>query len=88
MCAGAGVPRSCVYELKSGRNKGISRKNAEKIASFFDITVDELYSSKQKEKPPLTDDEFDLILSMRDLTVKELEQVKSYVSFVKSQRKQ
>ena len=85
MCSVAGVPRSCIYELKSGRNKGVSRKNAEKIASFFGMTVDELYSGKQKEKPPTMDGRvFELITICNQLTNENLLKAADYIRYLLS----
>jgi transcriptional regulator with XRE-family HTH domain len=42
MCREAGVPRSALSDYKVGRKKSISLKNVEKIADYFDTTVDYL----------------------------------------------
>ena len=51
LCKKAKVAASSIYEIRSGRKSGISRKTAEKLATALEITVDELYG---KEKTPDT----------------------------------
>lgn len=82
MCTVAGVPRSCIYELKSGRNKGISRKNAEKIAYFFQITVDELYTGIKKEPPTMDGRVFELITICNQLTDENLLKAADYIRYL------
>ena len=43
LCKAASVPTSSLYEIKSGRKSGISRKTAEKLSAALGITVAELY---------------------------------------------
>ena len=42
LCKEAGVQPSILTDLKMGRQKGLSAKNAEKIASYFGISVGQL----------------------------------------------
>lgn len=44
MCADIGVSRQLLTELKSGRSKTISLTTAQKIAEYFDITVESLFA--------------------------------------------
>ena len=54
MCAGAGVSRSILTDLKTGRKKSINTDTAQKIADYFGVSVDRvLGNSEQKEKPTL-----------------------------------
>ena len=56
MCLDLGLSKSTLSDIKAGRKKGISVQTAQKIAGYFDITVDELYGiEEQKEKPVETD---------------------------------
>lgn len=50
MCVELGISKSTMTDLKNGRIKSVSAVNAQKIASYFNITVDELYG-KQKSSP-------------------------------------
>lgn len=53
MCRGAGVARAVLSDYKTGRKQSISVKNLEKIADFFDISLDELTGRTQKEAAPI-----------------------------------
>lgn len=50
MCVELGISKSTMTDLKNGRIKSVSATNAQKIASYFNITVDELYG-KEKSSP-------------------------------------
>ncbi|MEG1011001.1 MAG: helix-turn-helix transcriptional regulator [Ruthenibacterium sp.] len=51
MCKDLGVQPSLVTELKMGRKNGMKAETAEKIATYFGVTVGYLLGSEQKEKP-------------------------------------
>lgn len=53
MCLDLGLSKSTMSDLKYGRTKSMSAATAQKIAGYFEITVDELYGieDEQKEKP-------------------------------------
>ena len=58
MCLDLGLSKSTMSDLKSGRIKGNSVPTAQKIAGYFDISVDELYGEEdKKEKPVIMIDE-------------------------------
>ena len=42
MCRGAGIPQSTMTELKKGRTRTLSMKNAAKVAAFFGVPVESL----------------------------------------------
>ena len=61
MCLDLGMSKSTLSDMKNGRTKGLSMPNAQKIAGYFGITVDELYGSespKNEEKPTVANDGF------------------------------
>ena len=49
MCLDLGLSKSTLSDLKNGRTKGISVPTAQKIASYFGVTVDELYGNEPSE---------------------------------------
>lgn len=51
MCLDLGLSKSTMTDLKNGRIKGVSINTAQKMAAYFNITVDELYGI-EKEKAP------------------------------------
>ena len=56
MCLDLGMSKSTLSDMKKGRTKGLSMPNAQKIAGYFGITVDELYGNEEKEMPTVQDD--------------------------------
>lgn len=58
MCLDLGLSKSTLSDIKSGRKKGVSTATAQKIASYFDVTVGYLLGEEeQKEKPLINEDE-------------------------------
>ena len=57
MCKSAGVQRSALSDYKSGKNKTISFSNLQKIADYFNMTVDELVNGKKSPDSMSEDDE-------------------------------
>lgn len=62
MCTDLNISKSLMTDLKSGRKKGINAETAQKIASYFGVSVGYLLGEEeQKEKPVLTKkDELDI----------------------------
>lgn len=54
LCRKSGVPRSTLSDYKSGRIKSISAEKLNKIATFFDVSVDYLLGNTGIKKEPLT----------------------------------
>ena len=61
LCKDVGITPSIITDLKMGRKEGLSAKNADKIASYFGISVGYLLGTdsdpRQKEKPLVNGDE-------------------------------
>ena len=55
MCTELGFSKSLMTDLKSGRKKGVNAETAQKIASYFGVSVGYLLGEEKKEKP--TDDD-------------------------------
>lgn len=72
MCTDIGMSKGILTDLKMGRQAGISAANAQKIASYFGVSVGYLLGEEEKEeKPTANDDELS-------------ENIKQLVDFVKS----
>lgn len=57
MCLDLGLSKSTLSDIKSGRKKGVSTATAQKIASYFNVSVGYLLGEEeQKEKPTVIDD--------------------------------
>lgn len=93
MCTDLGISKSLMTDLKSGRKKTISAPTAQKIASYFDVTVGYLLGEEdQKEKAPtssgersVSDDDIKFALFGGDgeITDSMYEEVRRFAAFVK-----
>lgn len=56
MCTDVGISKGILTDLKSGRKKGVNAVTAQKIASYFNVSVGYLLGEEdQKGKPIETD---------------------------------
>ena len=65
MCADLGISKGLLTDLKMGRRSGVSAVTAQKIASYFDVSVGYLLGEEEKENSPgeltLTEGEMELL---------------------------
>jgi transcriptional regulator with XRE-family HTH domain len=52
MCKESGASRGSLTDLKNGRKQTLKYETLDKIASYFETSVDALVSGEQKESPP------------------------------------
>lgn len=52
MCKESGASRGSLTDLKNGRKQTLKYETLDKIASYFETSVDALVSGVQKENPP------------------------------------
>lgn len=52
MCKESGASRGSLTDLKNGRKQTLKYETLDKIASYFEISVDALVSGERKENPP------------------------------------
>ena len=65
MCTDIGISKSLMTDLKSGRKKGVNAETAQKIASYFGVSVGYLLGEEEKEeKPTVEDDELSKNMKM------------------------
>jgi transcriptional regulator with XRE-family HTH domain len=57
MCNDTGISKGLITDLKMGRRTGVSAVTAQKIASYFDVSVGYLLGEEDKEKKPTQEDE-------------------------------
>ena len=57
MCKEAGVARAPLTELKMGRTAILSARNADKIASYFNVSVGYLLGNEETKKTPTPEGE-------------------------------
>ena len=56
MCTDIGMSKGILTDLKMGRQTGVSAANAQKIASYFGVSVGYLLGEEEKEEKPTDDD--------------------------------
>lgn len=54
MCVDLGISKSLMTDLKSGRKKGVNAETAQKIATYFDVTVGYLLGEEEQKENPAT----------------------------------
>lgn len=52
MCKESGASRGSLTDLKNGRKQTLKYETLDKIASYFETSVDALVSGDRKENPP------------------------------------
>lgn len=53
MCTDLNISKSLMTDLKSGRKKGINAETAQKLASYFDVTVGYLLGEEEQKETPV-----------------------------------
>lgn len=95
LCKDIGIQPSIMTDLKSGRKKGLSAETADKIATYFNVSVSYLLG-KEKEKLPATpqgiDEQLDgidfaLLGKVKDLSDAQKRDVLKFVEFLESKDK-
>ena len=71
MCTDTGISKGLLTDLKMGRRSGVSAVTAQKIASYFGVSVGYLLGEEEKEEKPVQEDELS-------------ENIKKLVDFAKS----
>lgn len=52
MCSDIGVSKSLMTDLKKGRKKGVNAETAQKIASYFGVSVGYLLGDEEQKNKP------------------------------------
>lgn len=69
MCADTGISRGLLTDLKAGRKKTITTGTAQKIADYFEVSVDYLLGNETEKAPTLTKkDERDIARQLETLS--------------------
>ena len=55
MCTELGISKSLMTDLKSGRKKGVNAETAQKIASYFGVSVGYLLGEEDEKKEQSTE---------------------------------
>lgn len=57
MCTELGFSKSLMTDLKSGRKKGVNAETAQKLASYFGVSVAYLLGEEDKKIEPIAQDD-------------------------------
>ena len=57
MCTDTGISKGLLTDLKMGRRTGVSAVTAQKIASYFGVSVGYLLGEEEKKEKPTVDDD-------------------------------
>lgn len=57
MCNDTGISKGLLTDLKMGRRSGVSAVTAQKIASYFGVSVGYLLGEEEKEEKPTVEDD-------------------------------
>ncbi len=68
LCKDIGVSPNMMTELRAGRRAGLSAKTADKIASYFGVSVGQLLGTEPPKEPELTAEERDVLDAVRRAT--------------------
>ena len=66
MCRDLGISKSLMTDLKSGRKKGVNAETAQKLASYFNVSVGYLLGEEDKKEKPT---EFDRLSEKQKLLI-------------------
>ena len=86
MCTELGFSKSLMTDLKNGRKKSVNAETAQKIASYFNVSVGYLLGEEEKKEQP-TESELSLkkrefiqkIENMTDAQIERLERILALV---------
>ena len=86
MCTDTGISKGLLTDLKMGRRTGVSATTAQKIASYFNVSVGYLLGEEEKKEQP-TESELSIkkrefiqkVEKMTDAQIERLEQILALV---------
>ncbi len=87
LCDDLGLSRGLMTDLKMGRKKGVSAQTAQKIATYFQVTVAQLLG--QEEIQPDILDEVDVAFygEFKELTPEQKDTVRDMVRLLRQRQK-
>jgi transcriptional regulator with XRE-family HTH domain len=88
MCSDIGMSKGILTDLKMGRQNGISTANAQKIASYFNVSVGYLLGEEEKERQPiqneLSDRKKEFIQRVEKMSDSQLERLEQILALVEN----
>lgn len=90
MCLDLGMSKSTVSDLKSGRKTGVSAVTAQKIATYFDVSVGYLLGEETEKAPAeagkrvVTDEDikFALFRGRENVTDEMYQEVRNFADYI------
>lgn len=82
MCRELGFSKSLMTDLKSGRKKSVNAESAQKIASYFDVSVGYLLGQEEEQKEKSTVQDDGLSEGKRELIDKIMKLTEDQVQFL------
>ena len=87
MCSDIGISKGLLSDLKMGRRTGVSATTAQKIASYFNVSVGYLLGEEDEKKEQFNESELSLkkkefiqkVQEMTDAQIERLEQILALV---------
>lgn len=88
LCDELGISRGLMTDLKMGRKKSVSAETAQKIASFFGVSVGVLLGRETAEAAPIDLNQVDIAFygEYKELTEEEKETVRDMVRLMRQRR--
>ena len=88
LCNELGISRGLMTDLKMGRKKGVSAETAQKIASFFGVSVGVLLGMEEMDAEPIDLDQVDVAFygEFKELTEEDKETVRDMVRLMRQRR--
>ena len=88
LCDELGISRGLMTDLKMGRKKGVSAETAQKIASFFGVSVGVLLGQEDEEAAPIDLDLVDVAFygEYKELSDEDKETVRDMVRIMRQRR--
>lgn len=88
LCDELGISRGLMTDLKMGRKKGVSAETAQKIASFFGVSVGVLLGQEESDATPIDLDQVDVAFygDYKELTDEDKETVREMVRIMRQRR--
>lgn len=88
LCDELGISRGLMTDLKMGRKKSVSAETAQKIASFFGVSVGVLLGQEAEDAAPIDLDRVDVAFygEFKELTEEDKETVRDMVRLMRQRR--
>lgn len=92
MCLELGLSKSTLSDMKHGRTKGVSTLTAQKIASYFGVSVGYLLGEEEKKEKPikydgLSEKKKDFIRKIEGMSDSQLERLEQILALVENTEK-